>query len=222
MLEQFGSRLGLVGSDGLKEKLSSRPNWYCGIRRQKELKSTTFWLRISKVNKSFLNNGFLADLRNRTPGLNLMAVFFDVLLVDDRSLLGESYEDRTAFLSRILTLEPGYAILPNRFPLSLKPLESAINSLQFAMSDAITRREEGLVLKPSKASYSGRHGWIKLKKDYIPGLGDALDFCVVGAGFDTARARDMKSSQGQKWNIWHIGCLENKPEVIEQVCVMLL
>lgn len=146
-----------------------------------------------------------------------MAVFFDVLLVDDTSLLQESYKDRTAFLARILTLEPGHAILPTRFPLSLKPLESAINSLQCAMSHAITQREEGLVLKPTDAPYTGRHGWIKLKKDYIPGLGDALDFCVVGAGFDASRARDAKFLQGQKWNTWHVGCLENKFEVVEQV-----
>jgi DNA ligase 4 len=87
------------------------------------------------------------------------------------------------------------------------------------MSRAITDRKEGFVLKPANSQYSGRHGWLKLKKDYIPGLGDTLDFCIVGAGFDPTRARDgIKAQQNAKYNIWHIGCLENKRQVIEEVC----
>jgi DNA ligase-4 len=59
---------------------------------------------------------------------------------------------------------------------------------------------------------------MKLKKDYIPGLGDTLDFCIVGAGFDATRARDgIKAQQNVKWNTWHIGCLENKHQVVEEV-----
>jgi DNA ligase 4 len=86
------------------------------------------------------------------------------------------------------------------------------------MSHAITLREEGFVVKPANAPYTGRHGWMKLKKDHIPGLGDNLDFCIVGAGFDAEYARDGgKPQQGQKWNTWHIGCLENKSQVLENV-----
>jgi hypothetical protein len=59
---------------------------------------------------------------------------------------------------------------------------------------------------------------MKLKKDHIPGLGDNLDFCIVGAGFDADYARDGgKAQQGQKWNTWHVGCLENKSDVLEDV-----
>jgi hypothetical protein len=79
------------------------------------------------------------------------------------------------------------------------------------------------VIKPSNSTYLTNHGWIKLKKDHIPGLGDTLDFCVIGAGFDTKRAQTTtgKLAYGVKWNVWHIGCLENKQEVIEQVYLLL-
>lgn len=95
-----------------------------------------------------------------------------------------------------------------------------MNTLRRAFSQAIAVRDEGFVLKPSNSPYLGRHNWIKLKKDYIPGLGDNLDFCLVGAGYDPTRALGtLKPQHGAKWNVWHVGCLENKVDVIERVCV---
>jgi DNA ligase-4 len=32
---------------------------------------------------------------------------------------------------------------------------------------------------------------VQLKKDYIPGLGDTLDMCVVGAAWEKEKARDL-------------------------------
>jgi DNA ligase 4 len=105
------------------------------------------------------------------------------------------------------------AILAHRFHLLLHPLESAINSLRCAFSHAIARRDEGFVLKPANSPYIERHNWIKLKKDYIPGLGDNIDFCLIGAGYDATK----RPHHGTKWNVWHVGCLENKLDVIERV-----
>lgn len=33
--------------------------------------------------------------------------------------------------------------------------------------------------------------WIKLKKDYIPHHGDTVSMCIVAAGFDKDRARQL-------------------------------
>ncbi|KAI4250015.1 MAG: hypothetical protein LQ352_005437 [Teloschistes flavicans] len=83
---------------------------------------------------------------------------------------------------------------------------------------------EGLVLKPSNAPYtslqhttgnSTSRCWIKLKKDYIPGLGDTADFAVVGAGYDATRAAQLREPT-IKWTHFHLGCLRNKKEVISQ------
>ena len=53
---------------------------------------------------------------------------------------------------------------------------------------AITQRWEGLVLKAYDGPYfslNGSHNHIKLKKDYIPGLGDTADFAIVSGRRDT-------------------------------------
>ena len=73
-------------------------------------------------------------------------------------------------------------------------------------------------MKPSDAPYYGSPNWLKLKQDHIPGLGDNLDFCLIGASFDPKRDQNSgKPIQGVKWNIWHVACLENKPDVLEHV-----
>ena len=76
-------------------------------------------------------------------------------------------------------------------------------------------RWEGFVLKGCDApcfSFNGTISFIKLKKDYIPGVGDTADLVVVGG------RRDMRD-EGELgigklwWTSFYIGCLENKDEV---------
>lgn len=51
------------------------------------------------------------------------------------------------------------------------------------------------MLKMGTSTYNDhRRGsqWIKLKKDYIPGLGDSVSCCIVGASWDKTRARQLR------------------------------
>lgn len=51
------------------------------------------------------------------------------------------------------------------------------------------------MLKMGASAYNDhRRGlqWIKLKKDYIPGLGDSVSCCIVGASWDKTRARQLR------------------------------
>ncbi|KAL9599898.1 MAG: hypothetical protein Q9219_003531 [cf. Caloplaca sp. 3 TL-2023] len=93
--------------------------------------------------------------------------------------------------------------------------------LRNLLAHAFTQRWEGLVLKPSNEPYFSNnqtsrglpaHCWIKLKKDYIPGLGDTLDFAVVGAGYNATRAAQLHNP-ALKWTHFHIACLKNKEYV---------
>jgi DNA ligase-4 len=80
---------------------------------------------------------------------------------------------------------------------------------------AIVQRWEGLVLKgcddPYFSPYSVR-AFIKLKKDYIPGLGDTADFAIVGGHRDARDEQELGIGE-LWWTSFYIGCLENKDEV---------
>lgn len=84
---------------------------------------------------------------------------------------------------------------------------------------AVSKRWEGFVLKcyddnympiaqSGKADYAGC--WIKLKKDYIPGLGDTADFAIVGATYlPSSIPPPQKSIKKLVWTTFFIGCRES-------------
>ena len=50
------------------------------------------------------------------------------------------------------------------------------------------------MLKPMSSRYcvqSKVQKWVKLKKDFVPGAGDTLDFCIVGASWQRDRGRSL-------------------------------
>lgn len=99
---------------------------------------------------------------------------------------------------------------------------SAVNGpsqLRKIFARAVRKRWEGLVLKASEDPYldiSQKPNlqypscWIKLKKDYIVGLGDCLDFAIIGAGYDSRQAYELDDIPNLSWTRFHIGCMENK------------
>jgi ATP-dependent DNA ligase len=147
-----------------------------------------------------------------------MAVFFDALYIDGKPLVEETYYDRTRLLYRLITTKPGRAIFSERFSLSLTDLDAASSDLANRYSEAIRDRKEGFVLKPADSTYVGYPNWVKLKKDYIEGFGDNLDFVLVGGGYSPERGRtSTKLMSGRKCNEWHVACWQNKEEVWRNV-----
>lgn len=114
-------------------------------------------------------------------------MFFDVLTLDNVSLVDEPYRIRREMLERIVRTKPGHAMLAERTCLG-----DSETALQRALSSRIAAYEEGLVLKAEQSKYNDwRMPWVKvrspastdrdaetdhitnlqLKKDYIPGYG---------------------------------------------------
>lgn len=159
---------------------------------------------------------------------HLMIVYYDVMLIDDESLLGTSHEDRFHRLAELVACRPGYAELVQREVIDFRS-HTAPAQLRRAFARCITAHLEGLVLKPLKDPYFDLKGgpgsgttssttleWpylasyvIKLKKGYIGGFGEVGDFAVVGGRYDAAKAREYPPDlPGLRWTHFFIGCLD--------------
>lgn len=150
-----------------------------------------------------------------------MLILYDVMLIDNDPVLTKPQRDRRKHLEQLVSPIPGRADLVMREEIYFSSPDGP-KRLQRGFASGITQRWEGFVLKPcdepyftmmehSRDNYAGR--WIKLKKDYIQGLGDTADFAVVGAGYDSnaAKAAGIKNLP---WTLFHIACLENKEDVL--------
>lgn len=144
-----------------------------------------------------------------------MIVYFDVLLVDDESLLDSRQAERFKRLTSLIECRSGHAELVERQVIDLDHRLGASN-LRRAFAKCIAAREEGLVLKPDDPYFPvgdspRRHmsSPIKLKKEYIGGFGDVGDFAVVGARYDAAKAKSYRID-GLQWTHFFLGCLNNR------------
>lgn len=151
---------------------------------------------------------------------HLMIIFYDILLINNEHIITRTHRERQRRLDALIMTIPGRAELVMREEISFSS-PNAAKQLQRSLAHAFTQRWEGYVLKASDESYfnfaqestGSYHGcWIKLKKDYITGLGDTADFAVIGAGYDSVEAA-KKGARKMRWTHFHIGCLRNKEDV---------
>ena len=145
---------------------------------------------------------------------HLMIMFYDVLLLDDDILLRQSHSKRRRRLESLIKPSPSYAEIGTQEKVNFAS-RNAPEQLRNAFAKAIAQRWEGLVLKGCGDPYISLNAGarcIKLKKDYISGLGDTLDFVIVGGRRDARVEQDLRLGK-LSWTSFYIGCLENKVDV---------
>ncbi|KAL1841446.1 hypothetical protein VTJ49DRAFT_7061 [Mycothermus thermophilus] len=152
------------------------------------------------------------------PWEHLMIIYYDLLMVDDESLLAVRHSERFQRLKSLITAVPGRSAVVQREVIDCSR-RTAASDLRRAFAKCITSRKEGLVLKADdpyfdfstlRRAYSSCV--IKLKKEYVGRFGEIGDFAVVGARFDPAKARTY-NIPGLRWTHFYVACLENKEEV---------
>lgn len=165
------------------------------------------------------------------PDSHLMIVFFDLLMLNDTSLLKCPLHTRRSQLQGVF-VKPriGYC-QSTKYDLIDFSSPEAHGRLTKKFADAVAKCWEGLVLKPLDAPYvditernkadkntrgfgfiGGPNAWIKLKKDYIMGLGDTADFAIVGASAGNERNWSLKRS-ADTLSKFYAAVLTNKEEV---------
>ena len=145
---------------------------------------------------------------------HLMIMFYDILLLDDDILLREPHGKRRRRLESLITPSPSYAEIGTREKVNFAS-RNAPEQLRNAFAKAIAQRWEGFVLKGCDDPYISLNAGarcIKLKKDYISGLGDTLDLVIVGGRRDARVEQDLRLGK-LSWTSFYVGCLENRADV---------
>ncbi|EFI27392.1 hypothetical protein CC1G_14863 [Coprinopsis cinerea okayama7 len=150
----------------------------------------------------------LSDDDTETRHLGL--VFFDVLLLDSKSLLFTPYHERRTTLESLIQCTPGKVILAERFPIPMRPPLTAQSNLRSIFASVIADHQEGLILKAEESRYNDwKLPWVKVKKDYIPNFGDTIDMVLVGASWEKNRARDLRVGP-DTYTTFYIGTFKDR------------
>ncbi|KAH7110442.1 hypothetical protein EDB81DRAFT_926955 [Dactylonectria macrodidyma] len=145
---------------------------------------------------------------------HLMIVFYDILLLDDIVCGLDTHDERRRRLQSLVRRIPGRADIGSREVIESSSFDAA-ERLSETFARAITHRWEGFVLKGCDDpyfSFNGSRPFIKLKKDYIPGLGDTADFVIIEGRRDAGDEHELGIGS-LWWTSFYIGCIENKDEV---------
>lgn len=149
---------------------------------------------------------------------HLMIVYYDVLRVDDDSLLNVRHSARFSRLSQLVQCQTGRAALVKRHIINFSSRVAA-DDLKEAFASCIVRREEGLVLKPDEPYFSFGNSkrryascCVKLKRGFIKGMGEIGDLAVVSSRCCPVKAKVLKMPT-VKYTHFYLGCLTNKEAV---------
>lgn len=136
---------------------------------------------------------------------------FDILYLNDESLLEQTFEHRRK------KLHDSFGELAGKFMFAKSSDTSDFEELQKFLEESIKDRCEGLMVKtlnvnstymPSKRSFN----WLKLKKDYLEtDLGDSVDLVVVGADYGQGKRAGWFGS-------FLLACYNEDLECFQSVC----
>ncbi|OQE35532.1 hypothetical protein PENCOP_c013G06654 [Penicillium coprophilum] len=181
-------------------------------------------MEFNRIRRLIPRSGTLLGVDSDSPPQpyeHLMIMFFDILLIDNDICLAKPHRERRLLLQKVAKSIPGRAELARQEVLDFSRIDS-YHRLERSFEKAITERWEGCVLKASDEPYFPMYitgvdhmfgRWIKLKKDYIPGLGDTLDLALIGGSYNARDASDLGQIKKLKWTHFFVGCLLNKEHV---------
>ncbi|GAB4820174.1 hypothetical protein N2152v2_007220 [Parachlorella kessleri] len=120
------------------------------------------------------------DVTMESIKVNVCIFAFDCLYLNGKALLREPLTARREALHEALSTQPGV------LELATTKTSRDVEELQTFLDESVAAGTEGLIVKTLADSYepSKRSShWLKLKKDYMSGVGDTFDVVPIGAWY---------------------------------------
>lgn len=136
---------------------------------------------------------------------------FDLLYLNGESLISKSLKERKELL------ELHFTPLTGHFAFAKSINSNNVEDIQTFLDQSMKDSCEGLMIKVLNGSESGyepskrSRNWLKLKKDYIQGVGDSLDLVVLGAYYG-------KGKRTNYYGAFLLGCYNAESEEYETIC----
>ncbi|KAI9244891.1 ATP-dependent DNA ligase [Sporodiniella umbellata] len=151
------------------------------------------------------------DVKEEDIKVQVAIYAFDCLYLNGKSLLQESLESRRE------KLKEAFMETENEFYFAKSMESNNIEDIQTFLDVSVNSNCEGLMVKsygskeatyePSKRS----RNWLKVKKDYLNGLGDSMDLVVIGA----YHGRGKRTSV---YGAFLLACYDAESEQYQTIC----
>lgn len=133
---------------------------------------------------------------------------FDLLHMNNESLIKLSLIERRKILRESFNETPG------KFMFAQSRDVENIEEVQEVLDEAVTSQCEGLMVKALDSTYEiakRSQYWLKLKKDYLEGVGDTIDAVVVGGYYG-------KGKRTGTFGGFLLACYDDEEEQFQTVC----
>jgi len=133
---------------------------------------------------------------------------FDLLHLNDKSLI------KLPLCERRKILRESFLEVPGKFMYAQSRDVESIEDVQEALDEAIKGQCEGLMVKALDSTYEiakRSQYWLKLKKDYLQGIGDTVDAVVIGAYYG-------KGKRTGNYGGFLLACYDDDTEQFQTVC----
>ncbi|KAJ3310932.1 hypothetical protein HDV04_004538 [Boothiomyces sp. JEL0838] len=150
------------------------------------------------------------DVQTKDIQVQVCIFAFDLLYLNGEALVKESLKKRRELL------KSSFKEFPGQFEFAKSMESNTVDDIQNFLDASIAGNCEGLMVKtleveasyePSKRS----RNWLKVKKDYINGMGDSLDLVVIGAFMG-------KGKRTGAYGAYLLACYDDDKEEYQSIC----
>ncbi|MCJ1399102.1 hypothetical protein MMC11_002304 [Xylographa trunciseda] len=151
------------------------------------------------------------DVKVEDVKVKVCVFAFDMLFYNGESIVHKPLRERREIL------KGAFDEVEGEFRFAQYGDTSELDEIQTLLEESVKASCEGLMVKMLDTEESGyepskrSRNWLKVKKDYLSGIGDSLDLVVLGAYFG-------KGKRTSVYGAFLLGCFNASKETYETVC----